>query len=338
MNRIKFYALPLSTLGCNSYHASLVATSGLIITDGVCDTRPHNKCKAIDRRGFTLIELSIVLVIIGLLIGGVLVGRDLIASAEIRAQISQIEKYNTAINTFKLKYGYLPGDIPEPHASSFGFMARGSYAGQGDGNETLEGFTANAINSNLGTSQSGENLMIWADLSKVNLIDAKLDTITSTGFPTNTTNIPLYLPKAKIRDNYLYIYTYNKITYYALTARSGTSFGGIDPSYIGISEGLTVTEASKIDNKIDDGLPMLGKVNVQFGITIFSTAQAQWRYGKSSSVGSYINGLLIPTSMGLAGNSNSCFDNNNIPNATYQYSVTQNGGNGVNCILSIKVR
>src|SRR5271156_1365895 len=90
------------------------------------------------RRGFTLIELSIVLVIIGLIVGGVLVGRDLIASAQVRSQITQIEKYNTATNTFRAKYGYLPGDIPDPLAFNSGFQHRGSYAGEGDGNGVIE--------------------------------------------------------------------------------------------------------------------------------------------------------------------------------------------------------
>ncbi len=107
---------------------------------------PYNKNIA----GFTLIELSIVLVIIGLLIGGVLVGRDLVNSAALRAQISQIEKYNTAVNTFRVKYGYLPGDIPSPAASGFGFGARGQYAGEGDGNGILQGVSSNAANKNSG--------------------------------------------------------------------------------------------------------------------------------------------------------------------------------------------
>ena len=86
------------------------------------------------KAGFTLIELSIVLVIIGLITGGILVGQDLIKAAETRGQISQIEKFNTAVNTFEGKYGYLPGDIPNPYATQFGFQSRGTWTGQGDGN------------------------------------------------------------------------------------------------------------------------------------------------------------------------------------------------------------
>lgn len=78
------------------------------------------------RSGFTLVELSIVLVIIGLVAGGVLVGRDLIAAATIRSTISQIEKYKTAVNTFRGKYGYLPGDIPADQAAQTGLAARES--------------------------------------------------------------------------------------------------------------------------------------------------------------------------------------------------------------------
>jgi prepilin-type N-terminal cleavage/methylation domain-containing protein len=71
------------------------------------------------RRGFTLIELSIVLVVLGLIVGGVLVGQSLVNSARGRAQITQIEQFNTAANAFWAKYGYLPGDIPNPVARLF---------------------------------------------------------------------------------------------------------------------------------------------------------------------------------------------------------------------------
>src|SRR4051812_26321723 len=86
------------------------------------------------KSGFTLIELSIVLVIIGLITGGILVGKDLIQAAQIRATSSQVTKYSAAVNTFRIKYNALTGDIAEPNATGFGFVARGPLEGQGDGN------------------------------------------------------------------------------------------------------------------------------------------------------------------------------------------------------------
>jgi len=67
--------------------------------------------KKLNQQGFTLIELSIVLVIIGLLVGGILVGRDLIKAATNRRVISQVQATQTAISTFRLKFNGLPGDM-----------------------------------------------------------------------------------------------------------------------------------------------------------------------------------------------------------------------------------
>ena len=71
-----------------------------------------------NKNGFTLIELSIVLVIIGLVVGGVLVGADLIKAAKIRSAVSDLDKITAAVNTFKLKYNCIPGDC----ASATGFF------------------------------------------------------------------------------------------------------------------------------------------------------------------------------------------------------------------------
>ena len=91
------------------------------------------------KTAFTLIELSIVLVIIGLIVGGVLVGQDLIKAAQIRAQMSEVEKLNTAVSTFRLKYNCLPGDC----GNATTFFTGGSQPEQvsnGDGNKRICGY------------------------------------------------------------------------------------------------------------------------------------------------------------------------------------------------------
>jgi prepilin-type N-terminal cleavage/methylation domain-containing protein len=52
------------------------------------------------RAGFTLIELSIVLTVIGLLIGGILMGRSLLHAAEVRSVYTDAQRYITAIGYF----------------------------------------------------------------------------------------------------------------------------------------------------------------------------------------------------------------------------------------------
>lgn len=121
-------------------------------------------------RGFTLIEMAIVLVIIGLIVGGVLVGQNLINAAAVRAQISQIEKYNQAVNTFYGKYGALPGDLNQQVATTFGFAARGTgcgATGRGDGNGVIEGARYGGCMTEgtpLGIFQGqGETVVFWVD-------------------------------------------------------------------------------------------------------------------------------------------------------------------------------
>lgn len=62
------------------------------------------------QRGFTLVELSIVLVVIGLLIGGILVAQSLIEAAKINSQIRQLQQLDVATQNFFMNYARWPGD------------------------------------------------------------------------------------------------------------------------------------------------------------------------------------------------------------------------------------
>ena len=62
------------------------------------------------KRGFTLVELSIVLVIIGLLTGGILVAKSMINAERSQAFIRQIQQYDSVVSNFQRKFNSLPGD------------------------------------------------------------------------------------------------------------------------------------------------------------------------------------------------------------------------------------
>ncbi len=83
--------------------------------------------------GFTLMELSIVLVIISLIVGGIIGGKALIRSAEIASVIREINSYKTYMNTFILQYDYMPGDLPNAREYWPGI----SEVDNGDGNGDL---------------------------------------------------------------------------------------------------------------------------------------------------------------------------------------------------------
>jgi len=272
--------------------------------------------------GFTLIELSIVLVIIGLIVGGVLVGQDLIRAAEVRATISQIEKYNTAVNTFRGKYNAIPGDMPASTATAFGFAARGSNAGQGDGNGVLEGWSGSANN---GFLQGGENLSFWVDLSvgntttplNINLIDGSFTAYTapSVAVPSiASTAIANYFPPAKLgRGNSIYVYSTNGVNYYGI-GNIGSTTSGVPTT----TASMTAVQAYQIDKKVDDGFPVSGNVT------------ATWDNGTLAE-----NAAAPAVNVAVSDTSTSCYNTSSgaTPGA---YSVGLNNGAGANCAMSFR--
>jgi prepilin-type N-terminal cleavage/methylation domain-containing protein len=208
--------------------------------------------------GFTLIELSIVLVIIGLIVGGVLVGQDLIQAAAVRSQVAQLDSYEAAVHTFRIKYNGIPGDFASNKAASFGMQARSGANGHGDGDGVLEFCTPGVFNNYAGC----ENVLFWRDLSFASLIDGSFTTGTDAVATMTTAQVPSYLPRAKIgNENSILILHYDAFfpafpvqDYYVVTGVTSTDGVG---NYALVNR-ITPDQAYRIDVKMDDGLGGLG--------------------------------------------------------------------------------
>jgi hypothetical protein len=294
-----------------------------------------------------------VLVIIGLLVGAILTGQSLIDAAAQRAQVSQISKYNAAVHTFQTKYGgYLPGDIPDPTASNFGFAGRGPYAAEGDGNGLIQGIIQNAAYNEQGNAFGGETLMFWVDLSWAQMIDAGLNSATSTGnYAMTSATVGNYLPTVKLgTSTYVYVTSggyvansnggsYGEIAvnqagdntnYFCVAVVTGSGGGtGWNPWS---APGMTVMQAYNIDKKIDDGLPQSGGVMAFYGNNWSTPYTELWAAGTGAGASS----SNAPTTVATPGSISTCYDNNNTAGAVMQYSIGQNNGKSTNCALSFR--
>lgn len=198
--------------------------------------------------GFTLIELSIVLVIIALIVGGILVGRDLIRVTEARMQVAQIGELNTAVHTFKVKYDCVPGDCI--HAVQDGLGATGGPGDNGNGNGRLD-------NTSYPFSDSLEMRGFWYHLSAAHLLSGPFPD----GNVPGVNSPPLKMKGQGIEGNasggvwFANVYLIGNVaengfknTWFLTT----TSLGGV------VSGVYLPADALMLDEKLDDGLPYTG--------------------------------------------------------------------------------
>lgn len=215
------------------------------------------------KRGFSLVELSIVLVILGLLVGGVLSGKSLIHAAELRAVSNEFQKYLTATNTFRDKYFALPGDMT--NATSFWGSAGGNgsnapcQAAAHTGTLTCNG-NGNGIIAFDVSAQVIEGSHYWKHLANAGLIEGTYDA-------SGSLIIGQDVPASRLAPNYFYpmagggyyagdVYSFgadygkNLLYYSNYNTWSGT------PD----SAPFTPEDAWNIDTKLDDGKPGTGKI------------------------------------------------------------------------------
>jgi prepilin-type N-terminal cleavage/methylation domain-containing protein len=179
-------------------------------------------------KGFTLIEIAIVLVIIGLLLGGVLKGQELITGARVRNLIAQQDGIKAAFFGFQDRFRALPGDYSGAGAS---LNCSGGCPG-GNGNGRIEDTGAR------------EDIFVWTHLTAAGFLNgsyAATSTTTTVG-PGNTPTNPYGTFVELVYDN---DYGDGAVLQ---TLRHNLKTGNEVPVEI----------LAEVDRKIDDGKPFAG--------------------------------------------------------------------------------
>lgn len=131
--------------------------------------------------GFTLVELSIVLVVVGLIIGSILVAVGIIQNARVTSTVNTLQSIQSAVSTYNQNYSAMPGDDAEA-ANRFGDLIVSN--GGGDGKiGTTELFDSPPTTPSNGDG-AYESLLVWKTLRAAGLIkgEASADTLPSNPF------------------------------------------------------------------------------------------------------------------------------------------------------------
>jgi len=178
--------------------------------------------------GFTLIELAIVLVIIGLLLGGVLKGQELINSAKVKNMASDIKNIQIYVYSYQDKFKALPGD---DRAATTHLATSGVTIANGDGNGEIGG----AWNATATT----ESFNFWQHVRLAGLASGPTDTSAATYIPTN-----------------------NEGGTVGIQSKPQNTITGLTGSFAVCTSGIVGKLAKQLDTQLDDGLTDKGSVMV----------------------------------------------------------------------------
>lgn len=198
--------------------------------------------------GFSLVELSIVLVILGLLTGGILAGQSLIRAAELRSVAADFQRYHAAVMSFRDKYMGLPGDM----TTAYQFW--GTAAGCTNTIVVAEGTGCNGNGDGAWKWWNSEGARGWQFMALSGLIEGSYTgvVVTSVGSVPGTNQ-----PASKIGNAGYYLH-YSATDMVTSLRRNAISIGAVISSANTDGPVLTPSEAWNIDSKLDDGLPERG--------------------------------------------------------------------------------
>jgi len=208
------------------------------------------------KQGFSLLELAIVITIIGLLASSVIAGQKALRQSNIKALVKDIEQYQNALQTFKIAYEKIPGDMN--NATDYW-----SSATNGNGN----GYTE--------WSTDGTRMFLHLSLAKITA-----DNLTAYDSGSEpATIVGTHIPETSM-DRV-------GISGYACTASFCGNTGFLPQgNYYMVGEGKSANynsggaynglEAFTIDTKIDDGLPGTGIMRTTLTSCVAGEGSAPW--------------------------------------------------------------
>lgn len=206
-------------------------------------------------KAFTLVELSIVIVIIGLIIGGVVAGSALVNQAKLRSVLTDISKIRASVSTYRLQYDALPGD----HQKAYDYFGNNCDATaskcNGDGNRQIA-FS--------GVADDNEMIRFWQHLSLSQLFPGSFTGVSVAGGDGNVTKGGINQPASAFGNNS----SYSIFNYPADGAWTGQVIKPGNIIVLGQDQAATwswirvmpVADSYNIDSKYDDGKPYIGRI------------------------------------------------------------------------------
>lgn len=181
-------------------------------------------------KGFTLTELSIVIVVISLLVAGIVGGASVINSSKLRVVIKEVKEYESAISVFEEKFKYLPGDFPQ--AKSYW-----SDTENGDGNWQVS---------------TAESEYVPQQLTLSSALSGSYSVGTTSTFEPG-----IDIPRSNM-DGGVYWFHYHSAAVHDVSEQHAIDLAAMstDPDAVI----LTPKDAYGIDQKQDDGIPDSGYV------------------------------------------------------------------------------
>lgn len=209
---------------------------------------------------FSLIELTMVIMVIGLLVGGIMAGQSMVRNSELQIVMTDVTKYQSAVDDFKKQYKAIPGDMIDAteywdvSTACSGAAANGTCNGDGDG----------ILDDPSGAGASGEPYQFWRQLTLAGRISGNYSGTAGAGgafHAVGGTNVPKGVFKTSTWETYYLSPTYagDALTYSNANYNNYLRFGASTTNGPNSGAILSPGDAKKIDEKMDDGKPAMGR-------------------------------------------------------------------------------